>query len=90
MTRGETIGAATATMIAYLASPDILDKWETALFLAVVFCGCVAAIWAAEEFMKRIRRARRIARRKRVVYDINFSRTGMIEEETGKEVVITS
>ena len=86
MTRGELIGAATATMIAYLASPDILDKWETALFLAVVFCGCVAAIWAVEEFMRRIRRARRVSRRKRRLYDINLRRTGLVEDGTGKEV----
>lgn len=85
MTRGEVTGATVTTLIAYLASPDILNKWETVLFMAVIWCACVAAIWSLEEFQHRIRRARRIARRRRHLVNIDYSHTGLIDER-GKEV----
>ena len=83
------IGGISATA-AYLAAPDVLNKVQTVCFLGFVFAMSVAAIWAYEELCTRIRRARRIARRKRIVHNIDFSRTGMVEEETGREVMRTS
>ena len=85
MKRGELTGATLATLIIYLAAPDILNKFETVLFLITVFGCAVCVIWGAEELRTRIRRARRIARRKRKVFDINLRKTGLIEDG-GKEV----
>ena len=87
MTRGELTGATLTTLIAYLATPDILTKWQTVMFLIFVFGCAVRVIWGAEELRTRIRRARRIARRKRRVFDINLRQTGLIEDG-GKEVQI--
>ena len=87
MTRGELTGATLATLTIYLAAPDILNKWETVLFLIFVFGCAVCVIWGAEELRARIRRARRIARRKRRVFDINLRSTGLVEDG-GKEVQI--
>ncbi|MBR6983891.1 MAG: hypothetical protein IKH75_10280 [Ruminococcus sp.] len=87
MKRGELTGATLATLIIYLAAPDILNKFETVLFLIVVFGCAVCVIWSIEELQKRIRRARRIAKRKRRVFDINLRSTGLIEDG-GKEVSI--
>lgn len=81
----EGIIAGVSTLITYLACPDILNKWETTLFLIVVFGCSVAAIWSLEEFQKRLRMARRIRNRKRRVYNINLRYTGLVEE-SGKEV----
>ena len=86
MTRGELTGATLATLIIYLVAPDILNKFETVLFLITVFGCAVCVIWGAEELRTRIRRARRIARRRRHLVNIDYSRTGLIEESTGKEV----
>jgi hypothetical protein len=87
MTRGELTGATLTTLIIYLAAPDILNKWETVLFLITVFGCAVCVIWGAEELRTRIKRARLIARRKRRVFDINLRSTGLVEDG-GKEVQI--
>lgn len=83
----EGIIAGVATLTTYLACPDILNKWETALFLIVVFGCSVAVIWSLEEFQKRLRTARRIKSRKRKVYDINLRYSGLIDDN-GEEVEI--
>lgn len=86
MTRGETIIAATTAGVIYLASPsDVLSKVQTILFLAFLFMAATCVIWAVEELDYRIRRARRISRRKRKVVNIDFGRTGLIDEN-GREV----
>ena len=84
----EGVIAGVATLVTYLACPDILDKYETVLFLIVVFGACVAVIWSLEEFQKRLRMARRIRSRKRKVYDINLRYTGLVDEN-GKEVQLS-
>lgn len=87
MTRGEVIIAAATAGVIYLVSPsDALNKYMTVLFLVFLFMATTCVIWAVEELDFRIRRARRIARKKRKVVNIDFSRTGMVEEETGREV----
>lgn len=85
MTKKEGVTALIGTAITYLACPDVLNKWETMTFLFVVWCLFVACIWAVEEFEKRIQRARRIARRKRRLVNIDFRFTGLIDEQ-GNEV----
>ena len=81
----EGIIAGVSTLIAYLVAPDVLNKYETVLFLIFVFGCAVAVVWALEEFQKRLRMARRIRNRKRKVYDINLRYTGLVEE-SGREV----
>lgn len=83
----EGVIATASTIITYLACPDILNKWETVLFLIVVFGSSVAVIWALEEFQKRLRMARRIRNRKRKVYNINLRYSGLIEDN-GREVQV--
>lgn len=90
MTRREGVVALIGTTAVYMAAPDVLNKIQTVLFLFFIFCCFVGAVWAIEEFEARIRAARRVSRRKRKVVNIDFSRTGMVEIETGKEVVRTS
>lgn len=86
MTKGETVIATIATGVIYVICPE-MTKWQTVAFLIVVFGCVVCVIWGAEELRTRIRRARRIARRKRRVFDINLRSTGLVEDG-GKEVQI--
>lgn len=86
MTRGEILFSTATTGAIYLLMPE-MTKWETVLFLIFVFGCAVCVIWGVEELRTRIRRARRIARRKRRVFDINLRSTGLVEDG-GKEVQI--
>ena len=86
MTRGEVMIAAATAGVIYLVSPsDVLNKYMTVLFLVFLFMAATCVIWAVEELDFRIRRARRISRRKRKVVNIDFGRTGLIDDN-GKEV----
>ena len=86
MTRGEILFSTVTTGAIYLLMPE-MTKWQTVMFLIFVFGCAVCVIWGAEELRTRIRRARRIARRKRRVFDINLRSTGLVEDG-GKEVQI--
>lgn len=86
MTRGEILFSTVTTGAIYLLMPE-MTKWQTVMFLVFVFGCAVCVIWGAEELRTRIRRARRIARRKRRVFDINLRSTGLVEDG-GKEVQI--
>ena len=86
MTRGEILFSTVTTGAIYLLMPE-MTKWQTVMFLIFVFGCAVCVIWGAEELRARIRRARRIARRKRRVFDINLRSTGLVEDG-GKEVQI--
>ena len=86
MTRGEILFSTVTTGAIYLLMPE-MTKWQTVMFLIFVFGCAVCVIWGAEELRARIRRARRIARRKRRVFDINLRSTGLVEDG-GQEVQI--
>ena len=85
MTRKEGLTALAATVITYLVCPDVLDKVETVMFMIAVWGMYVACIWAVEELNRRVQRARRIAKRRRRLANIDFTFTGLVDEK-GNEV----
>ena len=86
----EGVIAALMTGTIYMIVPDVLNRVQTVMFLIVIWGLCVAFIWMIEEVNHRYQQmVWRRTHSKRRFYNIDLRRTGYVEVESGKEVMIS-